>query len=118
MATAARQRVIDAALALFTQRGFAATSMHELADHLGLEPDAAALWLRAGVWPCCARRYSHTGLGPGEAAEWLAAGFLQPAEAAAWEQERFGPQEARDWADAGVGSPEAARACRDAGLIA
>lgn len=42
MTTAGRQRVLDAALTLFSQRGFAATSMRQLADHVGLQ--AASLY--------------------------------------------------------------------------
>ena len=42
MTTAGRQRVLDAALALFSQRGFAATSMRDLADRLDI--NAATLY--------------------------------------------------------------------------
>jgi AcrR family transcriptional regulator len=40
--TAGRQRVLDAALTLFSGQGFAATSMRDLADHLNLQ--AASLY--------------------------------------------------------------------------
>ena len=37
MATPGRQRVLDAALTLFSERGFATTSMRQLAEHVGLQ---------------------------------------------------------------------------------
>lgn len=38
MITEGRQRVLDGALTLFSQRGYAGTSMRQLAQHLGIQP--------------------------------------------------------------------------------
>lgn len=83
-----------------------------------VDPEQLALWFRAGVWPCCASRWSSAGFEPEAARAWIGARFHQPDEASGWIAEDFGTADAKDWADAGVGAPPSARACADAGLSA